>query len=378
MDFKKGVLKFECNGKRGLGCLMFFEKVNKYGFLTVYSLLKENDVKLGEKIKYGDVFEFQLTDRIFRFCCEMLEITFIEFTEEQMLKIKNGGNQFLKPIQINDQNFEMLGENGEQTSGKILGLKGFEFIHSQINKTEGSIIINGKGVIGMNKKDINGNMGCAMILDDLDKIFNKILRIDKNNFSSVLCKRDLREEDYPKLKEIGIIPHPSIKDLWESPRSPGITSIWFYRTNWGWLWSPSNISEIEKSITNCNWMPITCEESLYVKGGIYHGFKPATRNIQLIETLIEQGKRFIFLDRWSTSTHLNFSNFHKDLIFTTILSIKSSQKKYNLKIPKFVLIEILKLHFKIIKNIFLIFSIFICIHFIFFFLFFFILQTKFF
>lgn len=73
-----------------------------------------------------------------------------------------------------------------------------------------------------------------------------------------------------------------------------ITTLWFYRTNFAWFWTPTEPkSYVLSDLGDCNWSFIDPNFEIKAIGGKYDQKPPALRNINLISWLAGTGLRFI-------------------------------------------------------------------------------------
>ena len=94
----------------------------------------------------------------------------------------------------------------------------------------------------------------------------------------------LNEEEINELNNHGLIQTNS-PYIFESPSSFLVSSLWFYRTNHAWYWTPKEPKINKNEEYECNWLIIYPGGSLRVIGGFYNGEEPAKRNIDLIHWL---------------------------------------------------------------------------------------------
>ena len=82
--------------------------------------------------------------------------------------------------------------------------------------------------------------------------------------------------------------------LFISPRSKNVTPLWFYRSNFAWLWTPTEPKSLALSdIKKCNWSLIDLNFEYKAIGGKYDQVRPAMRNVNLIFWLAKTGISFI-------------------------------------------------------------------------------------
>ena len=115
------------------------------------------------------------------------------------------------------------------------------------------------------------------IYNNKKKITNKLSLIKK-------ARTPLNEEEINELNNHGLIQTNS-PYIFESPSSFLVSSLWFYRTNHAWYWTPKEPKINKNEEYECNWLIIYPGGSLRVIGGFYNGEEPAKRNIDLIHWL---------------------------------------------------------------------------------------------
>ena len=85
----------------------------------------------------------------------------------------------------------------------------------------------------------------------------------------------MTEEEINELNNHGLI-QTSSPFIFKSPSSFFVTSLWFYRTNHAWYWTPTEPNFDQDDNYNCNWLIIYPGGSLRVIGGFFHGEEPET------------------------------------------------------------------------------------------------------
>ena len=223
---------------------------------------------------------------------EELGINCLEIQEEEFLLSKGFTDSFII------QNPEGILSFAQ---GKIIKRWGFNLFHS-INTLDGSsgsplILTNNNKVLGVHKsgikqKQYNVATNIQTIIKALRNIYRNRAKISKALSIIKKARTPLTEEEIIELNNHGLI-QTSSPYIFKSPSSLFVTSLWFYRTNHAWYWTPTEPKIAENDNYDCNWLIIYPGGSLRVIGGLYDGKEPAPRNINLIHWLESTGLKYL-------------------------------------------------------------------------------------
>ena len=280
-----------------------------YGLLTSNKILSKDELKVNNKlilnfINIKKIYEFVISEDNFVFTSLFLDVSFVEipinsFKKVEYLKIKEVPVQRQKiySIQINSKgklNF---------IEGNSLGFFGtyiyYNLTNSNLNNSECTPIISLSQdslgfVIGLYNNNVANNAYKAM---NINVILRSIKGLAHQNKITPL--QTLFSAKKLSLTELHVLRKEGLKEtdnpyVFISPGSQGITPLWFYRTNCAWFWTPTEpknftLDEIKK----CNWSLIQTNFPIKVIGGMWNNRGPATRNVFLIQFLINSGLRFL-------------------------------------------------------------------------------------
>ena len=194
------------------------------------------------------------------------------------------------------------------SKGKITTKWGFKLIHTISEKDDllGSPLISleTNKIFGVHTdnhmEDINNNIFSVAVNMKSAIQAIRILYNSYNDNKSAFIEKEygfvqkelkvLTNTEIFELKDHGLVTS-TIPEMFISPQSPFITPLWFYRTNYAWYWTPTEPKNnyVEKS----NWIIIYPGCSLKVIGGMFDGFEPAERNINLIHWLESTGFNYL-------------------------------------------------------------------------------------
>ena len=236
----------------------------------------------------------------FIFSDPFLDITFIQLKDEELEELGIDCLEIHEEKAITTGAFIVQYPNGKNLSiaqGKIKSRWGFNLFHV-VSTEHGSsggplALINNNKIIGVHKcgmKELKCNAATNIqtIVEALRVIYNSNIT---NKLAIIKRARTpLTNEEINELKDHGLIETNS-PYIFISPKSKGITPLWFYRTNHAWYWTPTEpkLGDIYTS----NWLIIYPGGSLEVVGGYWHGQEPAQRNIVLIHWLESTGLKYL-------------------------------------------------------------------------------------
>lgn len=85
------------------------------------------------------------------------------------------------------------------------------------------------------------------------------------------------------------------QNIFISPGSQDYTSLFFYRTQYAWFWTPETIKDLNnmEEIRNFNWSLIRKDYPIKAIGGIYDGREPAPINVEIIKKLADSELSFL-------------------------------------------------------------------------------------
>lgn len=229
-----------------------------------------------------------------------LDVTFIKLKDEELEELGLDCLEIHEEKSITTGAFIVQYPNGKNLSiaqGKIKSRWGYNIFHT-VSTDHGSsggplVLINNNKIIGIHKsgmKELNCNAATNIqtIVEALRVIYNSKI----NNKLSIIkrARTPLEDKEINELKDYGLIETNS-PYIFISPRSEGVTPLWFYRTNHAWYWTPTEpkLGDIYTS----NWLIIYPGGSLKVIGGYWHGQEPAKRNIVLIHWLESTGLKYL-------------------------------------------------------------------------------------
>jgi hypothetical protein len=258
-------------------------------------------IKCSEKEEKIDIIPIEH----FCFSDPFIDITFIELKNTEydgfdFVKIEGNDNGSTNVYIINDLKKMQI------IKGKIEDKYGFKIYHdiSLDDDYFGSALVSldDNKVVGIysNKKANNDkkyNVAISMkSANEAIKILynsylnNKIAFIQKENGYIQKKLKILTNTELNELTVHGLIASLN-PEIFISPQSDYVTTLWFYRTNYAWYWTPTYPKD--NNIENSNWIIICPSRSLIVIGSEWNGCEPAERNIDLIHWLESTGFDFL-------------------------------------------------------------------------------------
>lgn len=272
----------------------------RYGLFTNNHVIGQNNLCSGYGITcilgINGEREIELPVESYCFTCKLLDVTFIEVTNQKREEIKSIGYRFMgigmpEPPAEGEQIFILQHPRGEDLSiaaSVVKQLQGFN-IHHKVSTdygSSGSPVMNASGcVIGIHKircERLNCNVAVEMA-SVVKAIHKDIIKRGQHNNAVPSCTPDWSQAQLNQLPLIGL--RQLSTNLFVSPaeRLLGmviITPIWFYWTCSFWYWTPTNPED-----DAVNWMRISPNDGLKVIGGLWHGETPADKNIRIIHYL---------------------------------------------------------------------------------------------
>ena len=276
------------------------------GLMTSNNFINENNIN--DQFELTLIFNiikksFTITTKTkFKFTDYFLNFTFIELNDNEIIKLKDFGLNFL---QINEDikipnNIVLIKNNSYGTitfeEGILISEWGFQIYH-----TIPDYDFIGAPLISQSTNKIisiltNTNKNCKYYASTNIKTISIIIQnIYTYNFEKIKYKvKDLTMVEIKELQKIGLIQTHS-KFIFESPSSEYVTPLWFYRTNHNWYWTPTPVysNNGNKNAFPSNWLIIYPKGSLRVVGGYWTGQEPAPRNITLIHWLEKNGFKYL-------------------------------------------------------------------------------------
>lgn len=276
-----------------------------YGVMTNNHVLDESrledDQNVELRLHNDETITVPLRGVGIRFTCSLLDVTFIELKEADVLKMDHHGAKFLtlcsshqctRPgtaiaVMQYPQNHSKLAF----AQGNVNSLWGTCILHD-VSTNHGS---SGSGTVSMHtgevvaihcarRPEIKANVAvrAPVAIQAIKKVINA-------NIAHHKPAKDLNPRELQELQTLGLHPTEN-KFLFISPASPFVTPLWFYRTNHAWYWTPTQPdSYYEIELRRCNWLEIGVGKSKSVIGGYWDGQMPASRNIVLIDKLAATG-----------------------------------------------------------------------------------------
>ena len=255
-----------------------------------HKILLKNEISLNFDLE-NKTFNLYAKDHSI-FSDPFLDVTFIQLKDEELKDLGIDCLEIHEEKSITTGAFIVQYPKGKNISiaqGKIKGRWGFNLFHT-VSTDHGSsggplVLINSNKIIGIHKSGMkelkcNAATNIQTIVEALRVIYYSKI----NNKLSIIkrARTPLTDEEINELKNYGLIETNS-PYIFISPRSEGVTPLWFYRTNHAWYWAPTEpkLGDIYTS----NWLIIYPGGSLKVIGGFWNGKKPAKRNIVLIHWL---------------------------------------------------------------------------------------------
>lgn len=281
------------------------------GVMTNNHVLDESRLKVEQNVQLrlhnDETITVQLRGVGIRFTCPLLDITFIELKEADVLTMVHHGVKFLKVcsshqctrpgteiaiMQYPKNHSPVLA----YAQGNVYSLWGTCILHD-VSTNKGS---SGSGIVSMcsgevvaihcaRRPDMKVNVGvrAPVAIQAIEKVINF-------NIAHHKPAKDLNHRELQELKMLGLHPTNN-KFLFISPSSLFVTPLWFYRTNHAWYWTPTRPDSYDEmeSLRRCNWLEIGVGKSKSVIGGYWHGETPAPRNIELIDKLAATGFKYL-------------------------------------------------------------------------------------
>lgn len=276
--------------------------------------LMTNNHILNHKILLNDIssiisINFHLEKKLFElnpkkhfiFSDPFLDITFIKLRKEELDYLGIDCLEVHQEREFGTKNAFIVqypnGKNISLSQGKIKQIWGFNLFHN-VSTDHGSsggplVLLKDNKIIGVHKcglKSLNCNAATNIqtIIDAIKIIYNFSIR---NKISFIKNARTpLTKKEIKELESHGLI-ETDCPYIFISPESPGVTPLWFFRTNHAWYWTPTEPKEDDYYTSN--WLIIYPGGSLKVIGGFWDGIEPATKNIVLIHWLESTGLKYL-------------------------------------------------------------------------------------
>ena len=281
-----------------------------YGVMTNNHILDENRLEVEQNVQLllhnNQTITVQFTGVGIRFTCPLLDFTFIELKEADVLTMDHHGVRFLNvsgSSQCTRPGAEIAIMQYPQSHPKLA------FAQGNVHSLWGTCILHdvsthfgssGSGIVSMRSgevvavhcarrpdRKVNVGVRASVAIKAIEKVIN--VDIAHHKPAKTLNHRELQE-----LKMLGLHPTEN-RFLFLSPSSLFVTPLWFYRTNHAWYWTPTrpdSYNEIEQ-LRKCNWLEIGIDKSKRVIGGFWDRQTPASRNIVLIDKLAATGFKYL-------------------------------------------------------------------------------------
>lgn len=317
MKVSRSVCKITVNSSTGSGFLGKLLQTRtgqySYGLFTNNHVLNEDSLA-GDCIELTfDTFEEEQQKNIslginvssfFRFTCPVLDVSFIEFSKEEVTKLLSMKRNFLlissRWSGTDGDRLLMLQYPGGSTvhfaQGTFKRMHGFDIFHlvSTDYGSSGSPLVCPDGVvIGIHKgraAQSTDNYNVALSTTALIQAVS--IHCVEGHFAkaTVVCNPTILEPQYEaSIKQIGVLKCPNTNYnfkglIYVSPATVvngyvTVTPIWFTPTSHGWYWTPTDPFN---KLIDTNWMSVNV---LQVEGGYWHSKVPAQKNINIITWL---------------------------------------------------------------------------------------------
>ena len=261
-----------------------------------YKILKQVEISLNFFLENKKLV-LDLKKKHFIFSDPFIDITFIELENQELEELG------INCLEIQEEEFliskgltdSVQNPNGilSFAQGKILKRWGFNLYHS-INTIDGSsgsplVLTKNNKVIGVHKSGVKQSQyniatNIQVIIKAIRNIYNNRKKITNKLSLIKKARTPLNEEEINELNNHGLIQTNS-PYIFESPSSFLVSSLWFYRTNHAWYWTPKEPKINKNEEYESNWLIIYPGGSLRVIGGFYDGEETAERNRDLIHWL---------------------------------------------------------------------------------------------
>ena len=282
-----------------------------YGLLTSNNILSKDELKVNDKlilnfINSKNIYEFVIKEDTFVFTSPFLDVSIVEipinsFEKVEYLKIKE--------VPVERQKILSIHVNSEGkinfVEGNTLGFFGtyiyYNLTNSNLNNSECTPIITlSQDSLGFVIGLYNNYVDIANSAHKTINI-NIILRSIKGlvHQNKITASQTLSPAKKLSLTELHVLRKEGLKEtenpyVFISPGSQGITPLWFYRTHYAWFWTPTEPKDFTlDEIKKCNWSLIQTNFPIKAIGGMWNNMGPATRNVILIQFLINSGLRFL-------------------------------------------------------------------------------------
>ena len=244
-----------------------------------------------------------LTSRTFRFTCPFLDVSYLELDNRIIDVLRSEGAFFLNVDHSHVRGFDndhvyhiqksaSIAEVLTQHKASIKTCWGFTIQHKKESSDNiqavFDVTLDGllQGVcrqVSYQSKELISTVRAVYIMNALNIL---LVHATKDSDASYKPAKRLSETEIKELSKLGLQRTPN-EYLFISPDGFKVTTLWFYRTNHAWYWTPTEPKTFvnEEDIRACNWLPIGIGLSMKVLGGSWQDQEPARRNIMLINTL---------------------------------------------------------------------------------------------
>ena len=288
------VLPINCNGKDFL-----------YGLMTNNHVLDEYAIGTGRTITFqmkqgNEVHRHKIGVNDFRFTCPLIDVTFVELDPENY-----GRDNFLIPEDRCEPGSRIYitqyPGGGELclAQGRIRSIWGFDILHevSTDYGSSGSPLLNQNGrVVGVHKaRRPNEECNVATRIGVVISAIQRMLKGPRQDARFATAPaRNLTHRQKQELSNKGL-QETTAPNVFISPSSTFVTTLWFYRTNHAWYWTPREPNSVTSlsDLQECNWSIIGETDPIIAIGGYWDGRRPADRNVTLITWLGETRLRFL-------------------------------------------------------------------------------------
>lgn len=250
------------------------------------------------------VATINLTKDLFRFTCPLLDVTFVRFDGKVISELLSKQAVFLDVNKLCVRQGDAIycvveSESGlpECLDNTIMTCWGFTIQHfvPRISALPVFVMsVNGR-IEAICRKQKVGDFASSVRAPYIIYALNILLVSKfKGDYSPYGPAKKLSNDEIKELSNMRL-QETSNEYVFVSPESFGVTTLWFYRSNHCWYWTPLQPISINTmdDLRACNWLQIGVGESMRVLGGSWQDCEPARRNIALITKLAETGLKYL-------------------------------------------------------------------------------------
>ena len=316
----KSISEIIINNKTlGYGFMIYFPiNVNNrhlYGLLTSNEILPNEYLNDGISIRLKfinstEVYDYTISKDTFVFACPFINLSFLEipfglFKNIEYLKIneKIDEDQSIISCHIDVKGKFIFCE------GDISGLYGTYILYNIEESYENNVLCSPLLYLAENSnyQVIGVNQNNSLYKDEEENTYKKSLNINIILTAiKTLAEQKIKKTEkylFPakrlNLEQIHKLPdnlkETENQNIFISPGSQDYTSLFFYRTQYAWFWTPETIKDLNnmEEIRNFNWSLIRKDYPIKAIGGIYDGREPAPINVEIIKKLADSELSFL-------------------------------------------------------------------------------------